>query len=431
MILQTLRRVVEDLKATVSDLEPERLSGPDAARLLETFAEIEKLAMGGKLLSARRVESSNVWRRNGHRSAAAQVAEATGTGLGPAINALQAARQVGALPATEEALRNGRLSETQVKEIAGAATLRPDAEQELVDAAEHQPVNVLKLRCRRVKATGQDQSAVYEAIRRARYLRNWTDGDGAVRLDAKLTPDEGARLLAAVRVHADRLAREARQAGHEEPSKALAADALVGLTCGQACSARADRAPAGEGSQGSTRAESASAPAGRSGDGGPGCSHAGPGAMIHVRVDHGALMRGHVEAGEICEIPGIGPIPVDVARRLAADSILSVLVTDGVDVTAVAHSGRTIPAALRRALVERDQTCVVPGCETRERLEIDHLRPFAEGGTTSLANLVRLCRWHHYLKTHQRHRLERTGQGWRWISPDDSRSGELSWQPSG
>jgi hypothetical protein len=430
MTLQTLRRVAEDLKAAVSTLEPERLSGPDAARLLEVFAEIEKLAMGGKLLSARRVESSNVWRRNGHRSAAAQVAEATGTGLGPAINALQAARQVGALPATEEALRNGRLSETQVKEIAGAATLRPDAEQELVDAAEHQPVNVLKLRCRRVKATGQDQSAVYEAIRRGRYLRNWTDGDGALRLDARLTPDEGARLVAAVKVHADRLARQAKQAGHEEPRKALAADALVGLACGQACSAGDDSAR-DDGDLGPSGSSVRTDPAGPGRERGPGCSHGGPGAMIHVRVDHQALTRGHVETGEICEIPGIGPIPVDVARRLAADSILSVLVTDGVDVTAVAHSGRTIPTPLRRALVERDQTCVVPGCEVRERLEIDHLKPFAEGGPTNLANLVRLCQWHHYLKTHQRHRLERMEQGWRWISPDDSRSGGFSLQRSG
>jgi hypothetical protein len=430
MTLQTLRRVAEDLKAAVSTLEPERLSGPDAARLLEVFAEIEKLAMGGKLLSARRVESSNVWRRNGHRSAAAQVAEATGTGLGPAINALQAARQVGALPATEEALRNGRLSETQVKEIAGAATLRPDAEQELVDAAEHQPVNVLKLRCRRVKATGQDQSAVYEAIRRGRYLRNWTDGDGAVRFDARLTPDEGARLVAAVKVQTERLAREAKQAGHEEPRKALAADALVGLACGQVCSA-GDGSPRGNRDQSVVGSSDPTDPAGPGRERGPGCSHAGPGAMIHVRVDHEALMRGHVETGEICEIPGIGPIPVDVARRLAADSILSVLVTDGVDVTGVAHSGRTIPTSLRRALVERDQTCVVPGCEVRERLEIDHLQPFAEGGPTSLVNLVRLCQWHHYLKTHQRHRLERTDQGWRWISPDDSRSGGSSLQRSG
>jgi hypothetical protein len=142
--------------------------------------------------------------------------------------------------------------------------------------------------------------------------------------------------------------------------------------------------------------------------------------MVHVRVDHEALVRGHLEPGEICELPGIGPIPVEVARRLAADSILSVLVTDGVDVAAVAHAGRTIPAAIRRALIERDPVCVVPGCGLREGLEIDHLIPFAEGGETSLANLVRLCRWHHYLKTHQGHRIEPSGDGWRWITPDPS-----------
>ena len=102
--------------------------------------------------------------------------------------------------------------------------------------------------------------------------------------------------------------------------------------------------------------------------------------MVHVRVDHGALLRGRVGPGEICEIPGIGPIPVAVARRLAVDSILSVLVTDGVDVTTVAHAGRTIPASVRRALIERDPVCVVPGCGLRDGLEIDHVEPFAEGG---------------------------------------------------
>src|ERR1019366_10764903 len=89
----------------------------------------------------------------------------------------------------------------------------------------------------------------------------------------------------------------------------------------------------------------------------------GPSTMVHVRVDHAALQRGKVSPGEICEIPGVGPIPVEVARRLAADSILSVLITDGVDVTSVAHAGRTIPAGIRTALIERDPTCVVPGCD--------------------------------------------------------------------
>jgi hypothetical protein len=404
MTLDMLQGVADELRSILAEFEPERVSGPDAARLLERYAEIEKLAAGGKLLAARRVESSNVWRRKGHRSAAAHVAQATGTGLGPAINTLQAARQLGSLPATDEAMRDGRLSETQVKEIAGAAIHQPGAEQELVDAAGDQPLTMLKLRCRRVRASGREQSATYETIRRQRYLRNWIDGDGAVRLDARLTPDEGARLIAAVSAEADRLANQARRVGHDEPRKAFTADALVRLASG-------DSGPS---------AQTATS-AGRAGESGrKGRDRSEPVTMVHVRVDHRALVRGHVESGEICEIPGIGPIPVEVARRLAVDSILSVLVTDGVDVTAVAHAGRTIPASVRRALIERDQVCVVPGCDLRDGLEIDHVEPVGQGGETRLANLARLCHWHHYLKTHQRHRLERVADAWRWTIPGNA-----------
>jgi hypothetical protein len=416
MKFETLQRVAKDLRAALSRFEPELVDGPDAARLLEVFAEIEKLAAGGKLLAARRVESSNIWRRTGHRSAAAHVAEATGTGMGPAITALEAARLLGSLPATDEAMRKGQLSEAQVKEIAGAASVQPGAEQELVEAAGKQPMSVLKLRCRRVRATGQDQNATYAAIRRSRYLRHWTDDDGAVRLDARLTPDEGARLAAAVKFQADRLTRQARRAGVDEPAKAIAADALVLLTCGAV-------AIGGDGS-GSNRTRTGS-------QGKKTGTASGPLPLLHVRVDHGALVRGHLEVGEICEIPGIGPIPIEVAQRLAVDSILSVLVTDGVDVMTVAHAGRTIPTSLRRALVERDQACVVPGCDIREALEIDHVDPFGRGGPTRLDNLVRLCHWHHYLKTHQRHRIERTDDGWRWHPPDDSRTGPFALNRSG
>ncbi|MGH9078979.1 MAG: DUF222 domain-containing protein [Acidimicrobiales bacterium] len=395
MTFAALQRVADELRSALSGLEPERLSGQDAARLLEIFAEIEKLAAGGKILTARRVESSNIWRRQGHRSAAAHIAETTGSGMGPAITALEAAHKLGSLPATDEALRDGRLSETQVKEITSAAILQPAAEQDLVDAAQKQPLNVLKLRCRRVKAAGRGHHDAYEAIRRGRYLRHWTDADGAVRFDARLTPDEGARVVAAVKARTDRLAGEIHKAGITESRNALAADALVSLAEGE--SGRSSPSGRRLGSRGEGRS--------------------GPATMVHVRVDHQALIRGHLEPGEICEIPGIGPIPVEVARALAADSILSVLVTDGVDVTTVAHAGRTIPASLRRALVERDPVCIVPGCEVRDHLEIDHVQPVVLGGPTSLANLVRLCHWHHYLKTHQRHRLEPAKGGWLWVSP--------------
>jgi hypothetical protein len=434
MKLQTLQSVADTLRSEIAGFEPERLSGSDAALVLEAFAEIGKLADAGTLLAARRVESSNIWRKSGHRSAAAHVAETTGTGLGPAISTLEAARQLGSLPTTDEALRDGRLSESQVKEIAGAATVQPDAEKELVDAAGKQPMSVLKLRCRRVKATGSDQSSRYTAIHRDRYLRNWTDDDGAVRFDARLTPDEGARLVAAVKRETDRLVVESRRAGTDEPRKALAADAIVRLVCGRRSPAAGSdgTGPGGSGGGSGPVTTNGSTPVG----GGPGPVDSGPvdsgpTTVVHVRVDYDALVRGHLEEGELCEIPGIGPIPVEVARRLAVDSILSVLVTDGVDVTAVAHAGRTIPAALRRALLERDQTCCVPGCDIREALEIDHIHPVAEGGITSLENMVRLCHWHHYLKTHHRHRIERSAGEWRWIPPDDSRGGAFDLQRSG
>jgi hypothetical protein len=121
---------------------------------------------------------------------------------------------------------------------------------------------------------------------------------------------------------------------------------------------------------------------------------------------------------QICEIPGIGPIPVAAARRLWSDAILKVLVTDGCDVKAVAHAGRTIPAKVRTALEGRDQTCAVPGCDMRDGLAIDHIIPFAEGGPSTLENLGRLCNWHHYLKTHCGYRLEGPPDRRRWAGPD-------------
>ena len=368
------------------------------------------------MLAARRVESSKVWRKQGHRSAAAHVAEASGTGLGPAIDALEAARQLGSLPATEDAVRAGRLSEAQVKEIAGAAILQPGAEQELVEAAGTQPHSLLKLRCRRVKATGRDQAASYEEIHRRRYLRHWTDNDGAFRFDARMTPDAGARLAAAIKGESDRLATEARRSGIREPSRAHDADALVRLAGGDAHA-------------GGTAVEGRASPGG--GSTRPDGTRHGPATMVHVRVDHAALLRGHVEPGELCEIPGVGPIPVEVARRLAVDSFLNVLVTDGVDVTTVATAGRTIPAAVRRAIVERDPCCVVPGCSRCDDLDIDHIDPFGRGGPTRLDNLCRLCRWHHYLKTHQGHRIERHGGEWRWVTPEAATPVEVPLDLSG
>ncbi|MFY9586456.1 MAG: HNH endonuclease signature motif containing protein, partial [Actinomycetota bacterium] len=108
------------------------------------------------------------------------------------------------------------------------------------------------------------------------------------------------------------------------------------------------------------------------------------------------------------------PIPVAAARRLARDGVVKAVLDDDADVRAIARVGRTIPAKLRSALEARDATCVVPGCDQAEGLEIDHVIPHSEGGPTRLDNLARLCRWHHSLKTYRGWGLRGRPGAWEW-----------------
>jgi hypothetical protein len=319
-MFEKLESAENTLQDILRDLDPEVLEPVFATRLMERFSTIERLAAAGKALAARRVSSSGVWRSEGDRSPAHFIARATGTSVGHAVGVLETAHRLRELPETDKAVREGKLSEVQSMHIASAAAATPSAEAELLGAAEIDGLNGLRERCARVRAqAAPDELSRYEAVRRRRRLRHWTDEEGAFRLDGLLTPDAGAVVLAALEPHREQIFRRARKAGLREPYEAYAADALVEM-------AEQSR---GQGLKG---------------------VRSGPGAMVHVRVDHSALVRGSCSSGEVCEIPGVGPIPVATARALSADSILSAIVTDGVDVKAVAHLGRTIPAHLRTAL---------------------------------------------------------------------------------
>jgi hypothetical protein len=375
-----LAEVVTTLREMVSGFDPGVLDGADAVAVLGLFGEVERLGAAGVALAAGRVEATRAWQGSGNRSAAHFVAQRCGSSVRSAVVALETAKRLESLPATEAALRSGTLSMAQANEIASTAGPRPDKEAELVAAAGSQTLPALQDKCRAMRAEGTGGAEGYERVRQHRYLRHWTDADGAFRLEARLCPDAGAKVLAALEVHQRRIFAHARRQGRRESYDAYAADALVALA---------------------------------EGDG-----H-GPRAVVHARVDHSALVRGQVEEGEVCDIPGVGPIPVSVARELLDDGVLKVVVTKGVDVVAVAHGGRTVPAHVRSALETRDPKCVVPGCDVRDRLEIDHLVAFAEGGPTTLENLARLCHRHHALKTHQGWILAGRPGAWTWDPPPE------------
>ena len=126
------------------------------------------------------------------------MAQKTGTGIGEALGALETSAALECLPATTEALRRGALSSPQVKVIAGAAAVDPRTETRLLEGAATGNLKGLKDAAAQVRAAAHSAAqelARYNTLRAGRALRHWTDPDGAFRLDARLTPDAGAKLL--------------------------------------------------------------------------------------------------------------------------------------------------------------------------------------------------------------------------------------------
>ena len=372
-MFDAIARLKSELKTLAADFDPDVVEARSAAVLVEDFAEMERLCAALKGQAAKRMANSGVWRNSAERSPAHWLAKRTGTSVGDAVKVIETAERLGDLPAVEQAVRSGALSEVQAKEIASAAAASPQAEAELLAVAQTQGMGTLKQACSRVKAAAsEDETDRYERIRVRRYLRSWTDSEGAFRLDAKMTPDAGAEFMAALAPFKEKIFNEARARGRKESYDAYAADALVAMA----------RASVGGGSSSSSK----------------------PKAMVNVVVSADALRRGHTEAGETCEIPGIGPIPVATAQSLAMDSLLCVLLKEENDIRFASSMTRTISARLRRALEERDRTCSVRGCDVSEHLEIDHIVGFVGHKVTSLEECDRKCRWHHYLKTHRGYR---------------------------
>jgi len=373
----------------LADADPDRVTSARAAELVTLFAEIERLGAAGKVLYAERAAHSMVWREEGHRSVASWMAQTTGTGIGEAIGALETSATLGSLPETADALRRGELSAPQVKVIAGAAKGNPRTETELLLAAATRSLKGLKETALQVRAaagsTAQELNR-YNAIRASRAVRHWTDPDGAFRLDARLTPDAGGKLLSVLRPEADARFHQARKDQEFEPNAAYLADALVALVCGEPTASKDARA--------SSR------------------------ATVSIRVDAAALRRGHAEGGETCVIPGVGPVPVATARRQLSDATVKLLVVDGVDVVSVCHVGRTVPAHLQSALEERDPTCVVPECDIAQGLQNHHFDvDYVECKTTSLDNLARICRWHHDLISYEGYELTGGPGSWEMRAP--------------
>ncbi len=301
---------------------------------------------------------------NGFRSCAAWLSWRIGLAPGAAREHVRVARALGTLPRLSQALARGELSYSKVRELTRVAT--PETEERLLavgraGTAEHVERIVRGWRCMDRKAEER------EAARRHanRSLHVYPDEDGTVRVRGRLSAEMGALLVKALAAARETLYRRRNdQAPEAEPPtmEQQQADALE-LLAEVALRHELD----------------------------PGA----PGERFQVVV--------HVDAEVLEDLDATGQsvfedgarVPAGTSQRLACDASRVVMRHDADGrVVEVGARTRTIPPALRRALHHRDGGCRFPGCGVRFG-QGHHIHHWAQGGPTTLSNLVLLCRRHH------------------------------------
>ena len=367
-----LERAVEAVRQAVRALEPDRLAGSDAARLTVVAAEGERLLTTAKALLARRADETLAWRGGRAASVEQWLAETSGCTEGAAREALVTAQRVETLPETRDRLLDGRLSIGQAALVSAGAAVDPGAEAHLLRTATRSGMRGLRQEKERVVAAATDEEAAARRARRERHLRTWTNGP-ATHGSFSGPTEQVADLLEALEPLTRARFDEARRAGQHEPLDAYRFDALVTLGhqrgAGDARPARPVKHTA------------------------------------RVRVDLTALVRGSTEPGEVCEIPGVGPVPVAHAREVLSHGLLQLVITDGVDVRTVVSTTRHVPAPLKIAIAERDRTCKVRGCDCDRMLHRHHTEAFAHSGRTIYSELGNLCTRHHHLVHDEGYRI--------------------------
>jgi Domain of unknown function (DUF222)/HNH endonuclease len=350
---------------------PARVAALD--RLGDEIAELSAhldAATARLLTLIRDFDARGGW-NTGFRSCAHWLSWRVGLDLGAARERVRVARALGTLPRLAEALARGELSYAKVRALTRVAT--PETEARLLAvgrAGTACHVERIVRGWRRVDRQAETKAAARQHAARALHI--YQDGDGTVVLRGRLTPDVGALLLRALDAARETVYQRARVAGGSPPATdpSLApptraqqqADALA-LLAETALHHELDPGAPGERYQ----------------------------VVVHVDA---AVLADPARPGQSVLEEG-SHVSAETSRRLACDASRVVMRHDeNGRVVEIGARTRTIPPALRRALQHRDQTCRFPGCHVRVG-HGHHVQHWAQGGPTTLANLLLLCRRHH------------------------------------
>lgn len=284
---------------------------------------------------------------------------------------LRIARALKDLPQMSDEFSKGTLSYSKVRALTRVAT--PASEAELITMAHKMSASHVEQHCRQRKNASPDSSKRANSAYEARSLRSWrNEASGMMTITLEVPIEEGELFEKAVDKAAANLSNDAYASNAVHDSKtnwcAVQADAAIAIAKSY-LSGTAGVEP-------ELRTSSSA-------------DH----YQVMVHVDETAL------TGELDETEGKtgqSDLPINTVRRLCCDGSVVLIVENAEgEPLSVGRKVRTVTTAVRRALWARDKGCAFPGCSHTRYVDAHHIKHWADGGETSVENMVLLCSQHH------------------------------------
>ena len=373
---------------SLKDQQSERLG----EEITELYAYITA-ATHDLLLKIRKFDEDGLWEQVGLCSTAHWLNWKCGIGMNAAREKVRVARALGELPKISEAFRQGEISYSKVRAMTRVANRENEDYLMMIaryGTAHHVETLVRGYR-RAERLNGPDVAAQQYESRSFTY--HWDD-DGSLVFKGRLPAEVGAMLMKALQSAIDHKDVTAETSDEGEQSDAISqrrADAVAEmaesyLQTGPAQSSSADRYQVMLHVSAETTDQSEQHGDYRH------CEEHSDETILQTSPQHlgGLAPNGTIENGP--------HVTAETSRRICCDTSLSKLTEDEKgDPLSIGRKSRVIPPAMRRALKARDKDCRFPGCTHQYFIDGHHIRHWADGGETSLDNLVQLCRHHHRL----------------------------------
>jgi len=320
------------------------------------------------------------------------------------------------LPKMSKAFESGALSYSKVRSLTRIATV--ETEEELVEMGLKLSAAHVEEHCRQRKNACASSTTTANSAHDNRSLRLWrNEHAGTMSVTIELSIEEGELFQQAVDKASMRIASDTadsnRQAvGDKSTWSATQADAAMLIIRDYLSESNRLDSSAGD-----TRANTDSNTGSNtnSNTNSKRCSTADRFQVV-VHIDEQALVNGPLDDSSsiqssrvttgakstgtktIKSSNGASELPISTVRRLCCDgSIIPIIENAKGEPLNVGRKVRTITTAIRRALWARDKGCVFPGCHCKRYVDGHHIKHWADGGETSLDNLVLLCTRHHRL----------------------------------